>query len=388
VIYAAPSTTFEATLTGAPTGLVGTVGVRVLDNAGAETVARTTAGIIEFPAGSGFYSVSLAAPSVPGSYTVMWDTGTVGPATTFTDDLVVTLSPTVDLIAGPSTAPTGGLLARVLWGTSATIAATFSVDGADTDPSPDQATLQLVRAVGTDVLPPLTSTTPGGTGVFTRALTPTQTAQLDSLRALWTATIGSPQTIETRVEVVGGFLFSTPEGIARTGLTAAAVAQLRTAVEQDLERACRGLAFVPRYHLERRPVPRRGSRLRLSHGPVRSVRSVTIAGQAWSASQLATLNLGEGCWVESPYGWFAPWGPQSVVIGYEYGLDAPERTVTDAALTLAAAKAAEGSTGIDPRATQIVTQDGTLVLAPSDGSSFGLPSVDRVVNRWALPMVA
>src|SRR4051794_23381022 len=101
MIYSAPGVTFETTLSGAPTGLVGTLGIRILDNAGGTALARTTAGIAEFPAGSGFYAVTLTAPSTAGQYTVMWDTGSVSPSTTFTDDLIVTSS-----AAGTST-PSG-----------------------------------------------------------------------------------------------------------------------------------------------------------------------------------------------------------------------------------------------------------------------------------------
>jgi hypothetical protein len=45
MIYALPGASFEATLTGAPTGLTGTIGVRILDNAGGTSLARQTTGI-------------------------------------------------------------------------------------------------------------------------------------------------------------------------------------------------------------------------------------------------------------------------------------------------------------------------------------------------------
>lgn len=90
MINASPAATFEATLTGAPTGLTGTMGVRILDNAGATTTGRVTAGIAEYPAGSGFYTVTLTAPSTAGQYTVFWDEGSVGPTTTHSEALTVT----------------------------------------------------------------------------------------------------------------------------------------------------------------------------------------------------------------------------------------------------------------------------------------------------------
>lgn len=105
-IEALPGATFEATLSNAPSGLVGTVGVRILDNVGGTTLPRTTLGITENPAGSGFYYVTLVAPTVVGQYTVFWDNGVVSPTTTSEDSLLVAYSlnagPSVDIVARDS----------------------------------------------------------------------------------------------------------------------------------------------------------------------------------------------------------------------------------------------------------------------------------------------
>lgn len=80
MIYARPGQPFEATTNGAPTGLTGTIGVRVIDQpVGTVMTPRTTAGIIEAPAGSGIYSVALTAPNTEGTYLVVWDTGGATP---------------------------------------------------------------------------------------------------------------------------------------------------------------------------------------------------------------------------------------------------------------------------------------------------------------------
>lgn len=80
MIYARPATPFDATLQAAPTGLVGTLGVRIIDQpAGTTIAARVTSGISEQPPGSGIYSTSLVAPSLAGTYLVVWDTGGVTP---------------------------------------------------------------------------------------------------------------------------------------------------------------------------------------------------------------------------------------------------------------------------------------------------------------------
>lgn len=110
-IYSAPGATFYSILDNTPTGLVGTLGVRIIRNSDdVEVSARTTAGITESPAGSGRYKAALQAPEVKGTYTVLWDTGTVSPSTTATDDLTVTSAPPSFAEAEPGplyAAPTG-----------------------------------------------------------------------------------------------------------------------------------------------------------------------------------------------------------------------------------------------------------------------------------------
>lgn len=88
-VVAGPGVAFEATT--APglfdTGLVGTIGVQVLDNQGLVAVARSTANIIESPAGSTIYAAgAIVAPPVVGQYTIAWDDGA---GTWASEDLVV-----------------------------------------------------------------------------------------------------------------------------------------------------------------------------------------------------------------------------------------------------------------------------------------------------------
>lgn len=70
------------------TGLTGTLGFRLLSATPGTLIARTTAGITEFPAGSGCYKIQVAAPG-GGEYTALWDTGVVSPATIAVEDLAV-----------------------------------------------------------------------------------------------------------------------------------------------------------------------------------------------------------------------------------------------------------------------------------------------------------
>jgi len=110
MIYSAPSSSFEATLDGAPTGLTGTLGVQILDTPGNNVVlGRTTGGISEAPTGSGIYSVALAAPATQGTYSVVWDTGGGTPVYASEDLVVTSTAPVVVAPVAPPPAPPGGL---------------------------------------------------------------------------------------------------------------------------------------------------------------------------------------------------------------------------------------------------------------------------------------
>lgn len=89
-IYAEPGENFFATLDNAPTGLVGVLGVRIIDLSDeSEFMARTVAGIVEAPAGSGRYVFTGVAPVTKGNFAVFWDNG-ISPTTTASDELIVT----------------------------------------------------------------------------------------------------------------------------------------------------------------------------------------------------------------------------------------------------------------------------------------------------------
>lgn len=97
--WAIPGAAFTATSEDAGTGLIGTIGVRISNPAtDTDTVARTTSGIAEYPAGSGIYIASLTAPAAAGMYLVIWDDGSGSYAT---DDLWVSTSSPAALSSAP-----------------------------------------------------------------------------------------------------------------------------------------------------------------------------------------------------------------------------------------------------------------------------------------------
>lgn len=74
MIITRPGAVFEASTPPIDSGLVGTIGVRIMDGQGATTTARSTDAIVETPAGSGIYVATRTAPGA-GDYLIAWDTG-------------------------------------------------------------------------------------------------------------------------------------------------------------------------------------------------------------------------------------------------------------------------------------------------------------------------
>lgn len=73
-IFVTSGAAFNAVLTGAPTGLVGVLGLTIIEIDGDVAIARSTANITEL--GGGAYRVAVpAAPTTLGPYLLKWDTG-------------------------------------------------------------------------------------------------------------------------------------------------------------------------------------------------------------------------------------------------------------------------------------------------------------------------
>lgn len=90
----------DAHVDGLAPGLVGTLGVRIIEAAsGATVVPRRTTGIVEL--GGGLYRADLDAPAVAGDYIIAWDSG--GPWVT--EDLVVGPTPGLPPADAPAWAP-------------------------------------------------------------------------------------------------------------------------------------------------------------------------------------------------------------------------------------------------------------------------------------------
>lgn len=264
---------------------------------------------------------------------------------------------------------------RVLRNTPSVTSATFSLDGVPTAPTPNTATVEVLRENGTVLVAAGAAATSGGTaGRFEYTLTTAQTALLDVLTIRWTT--GNLGTIETTVEVVGGFLFSLADARRDKDLTnttkypAAELIRVRTLAETALEEAC-GVAFVPRYG---RDVVdgNGGSSLLLDQPRVSAIRAVSVDGTALSAAEFDL----RGVWGR---------GYSNAEITYEHGYRTPPLRVSQACLLLAKQWAIQGP--IDTRSTARVSADGGfeyLATPGRQGATFGIPEVDAVVMEYGL----
>jgi hypothetical protein len=291
---------------------------------------------------------------------------------------------------------------RAKVGTSVGPKIAVSVDEVLVDPDGQNVTYGVTRANGTVAVAAGTVATRQAVGVYQATLSGSAMALLDTLTITWTyLRSGATQVETTVVEVVGGFLF--PLSDLRKRLTdtnaypTSDLVAARTMAEQELEQRA-GTAFVPRYAYERVFMTYPQYSLDLGRMYVRSIREVTIEGIAFSAGDVAGLAVDTTGLIRRRTGILSWWwgagianGGANIFIGYEHGMDRPPEPVRQAAVDLAQyhAQTFAATSGVDPRATRIITQDGTVELAQVGEGGTGIPSVDRVVvGSYGLPGVA
>jgi hypothetical protein len=120
-------------------------------------------------------------------------------------------------------------LNRILISTTTDITVTFYVGGTPT--SLDGAvSVNAVNTAGTVVISGGVGIPTGTAGEYRYKLTPTAgTGTLDTLTVVWAGLLnGDPETVTTRVEIVGGFVFTIAEARALSGLGGA-----RSDINQD-----------------------------------------------------------------------------------------------------------------------------------------------------------
>jgi hypothetical protein len=287
-------------------------------------------------------------------------------------------------------------LIRVLRTAAATLTRSFYVDETATDCT-GSVTVAVTRLDGTAVASGTASH--AGTGTYAYVL-PGQ-AQLDALQVAWTGTLaGSPVTVTDDVEIVGGFFFGLAEARASDSaltdpvkFTTAGLAAARLYVEQECEAIC-FRAFVPRF---RRVLLDGTGRDTLITPDVdlRVLRSASLSyitggdKTALTGADLTRVVAAADGLLVRPSGLPWPYGRQTVLVEYEYGLDQPPEEVRQAGLKRLRTVLLARNSSIPDRVSSYTTSDGvssnTYRLTQPGRRSTGIPDIDAVYQRYAAP---
>lgn len=278
------------------------------------------------------------------------------------------------------------------------VAATLSWQPVDSDGEPHDpgtVTIGVTKADGTELIAAGTATTAASaTGPRTKALTAAQTATLDRLTATWKV---SPTTVQTTtIDIAGRPYFSNAElrlaepALSDTNVyTAAVISRARLEVETFFESVC-NRAFVPRYHYATLPGYGR-SGLVLDYPDLRTVRSAAMYGDITSTA-LATLTAAELAAIpRDPAGiatrWSGVW-TDTVIIGYEHGLDLPPADVKRQAMILTREVLVASKSAIPQNATNFTSSElgwsAVLVTPGIRGAHTAVSSVNECLDRWTV----
>lgn len=209
---------------------------------------------------------------------------------------------------------------QVLRDTKALLGITFSSGAAD-----GTVNVTITNADGDWVGGPAPASHGVG-GAYTFNLPPQP--DVASLTLEWVGTwSGVQETILTQVEIVGNHLFTLAELRAFAGgelasavtYPDATLADKRGEITDQFEQIC-GVSFIPRYR--RWTFTGNGSYcLWLPNIRVRQVLAVTVNGTAYTAPQVAALNVSRSGEVFNQGGWPYWTTPNNITIGYEHGWD-------------------------------------------------------------------
>jgi hypothetical protein len=293
--------------------------------------------------------------------------------------------------------------ADILRGAAGVLEVVLSVDGVPTDPDASPGPqVTVVDAAGTVVVTPALAIAVGGaTGKLRFIVTPDKTAQVGEWLATWTFTQGGvQQSVTTSHRVVAEVLFTLGEARAYDGgalansatYSDAAILAARDRIAGAFAEIC-GVAFGARY--AREVLDGAGSEsVRVSNHRVLALLGIRIrSGTTWtalSAHELAdVIAYPRGLLYRETLGTF-PAGRRNVEVVYEHGIQPVPAEIRLAGLRLLRDQLVKSP--LDDRATSQAGEFGTFSLATAgrNGSYFGLPLVDEVLNRYRerVPVVA
>lgn len=378
---------FESDLDAAPTGLVGTIGFRLRNaETGVDTLARTTSGIVETPAGSGIYRVTAIAP-IPATYQQIWDDGAGSPTYAIDDDDLVVLDLDDPDPAGedPLYVTTGQaeVTSRVQnapTGLTGTLGFRLRnrTTGLDTLARTTTGIVELETGSG---LYEVTFTAPSTNGTYQRiwdtgGATPAFTIDGDDLVVNTFGTAASGIAYFTLAELRARF----PELASTVSYPSETLRSWRAYVEERIEKAC-DVAFVPRTVTDRALSGDGSTRLEFPHNRILSIVSATETTDGAVDVDDALVDWGT-VWLDA--GWTV--GTRNLTVTYTHGYEEIPLPVKEAAMLWARELAVKGP--VTDRATQIPTESGGAINLATPGllgSISGLPAVDEVLAEYRYP---
>jgi hypothetical protein len=289
-------------------------------------------------------------------------------------------------------------LERVLRNTAATVSVTF-YNGTTAVEADAAVTVVVKRADGSTLLS-TTATNQPAVGVYSVVI-PAQ-ANLNYLTLTWTGSFtGTPVSITSEVEIVGGFYFSLGELRSYESAFAnttkypdSALADARNQVESEFEDICHR-AFVPRYWREDSVETDPDDDMLWMEKPEPNVftvlkqNSVDLLGYYTSGYLIRDKNSPRGIRVINTalnlFNYNTLYYPISAE--YEYGLKQVPIPIKNKALKRAKQNLLGLKSTIDERATTMLLPDiGQVNLAtPGErGSETGVPDIDVVLRRYTL----
>lgn len=292
---------------------------------------------------------------------------------------------------------------RVLRNTAATVSVTFS-NGSTNVEADGTVTVVAKRADGTTLLSTNATNDPA-VGVY-KVVIPPQ-ASLNFFTLTWTGVFtGTTISIETYVEVVGGFYFSISElraadtALANTSrFPDAALIDARQDVETEFEEIC-NRAFVPRFAREyvidmwadsdekgyyKSIALNHVDPIRITGAKIGTVVYSSVDTGVWETSQYVETLGGAALALRGGPLLTATATRTPTYLEYEYGYLQTPFQIKQKALKRARLNLLGMGSTIDPRATTMILPDiGSVNLATPGmrGSETGIPDIDVVLRRY------
>lgn len=283
---------------------------------------------------------------------------------------------------------------RVLRNTAATISVTF-YNGSTAVEADGTVTVTAKRADGTTLLGPTAATNDPAVGVYSIVIPPQ--ANLNFLTLTWSGTFtGTAITIESYVEIVGGFFFSIAElrasdnALSITRFSNQQLIDARLSVETEFEDIC-GQAFVRRFASEYVEDVYDYDIFTQHYNPRKllalKVNGTTYDVSTWEALYYVTTGSGGKSITLAGPALVATYGGNHVYIEYEYGMTQVPYPIKEKAIRRAKLNLLGMASTIDPRATTMLLPDiGQVNLATPGmrGLETGIPDIDVVLRRYAV----